>query len=117
MAGDGLGLSVLSVLADAGAQKHRARQSGPTAQGMHGGVSREIHEAHLGKPSAAPDPMSQDGIDDQSENKRENDKGNVLDPLGHGAGHDGSGGAAEDELEEELAPERHGRGQRLVIEG
>ena len=61
--------------------------------------------------------MARDGVDHQGEHKGKDDEGEVFDALGHRAGDDGGGGAAEHQLEEELAPEGHVGGQGVVVKG
>ena len=112
---DGLGLAGFIIFADARAQNQRPGQSRPAADRVHGGVPGEIHKAEIGQPAAAPDPVPDDGVDDQREHKGKEDERKVLDALGHRAGDDGGRRAAKHKLEKELAPERHGGSQRIVI--
>ena len=82
---------------------------------MHHGVTGEILEADLRKPAAAPDPVSDDRIDQQCQDKGKNYEGHIFDSLRHGTGYDRRRCSAEYKLEEELAPERNRTGQRIVI--
>ena len=117
VAGDGLRLAVLAVLADAGPEDDRARQCRPAAEGMDGGIAGEVHEPEVGKPAAAPDPVADHRVDEEGQDEGEDDKRHILDPFGHRPRDDRRGGAAEDQLEEEFPPERDRRSQRPVIEG
>ena len=117
VARDGPGLPVLVVLPDAGPQDEGPRQGRPAPQGVDHRIAGKVQKAQVGQPAAAPDPVAHDGVDDQGEHKGEHDKGDVLDPLCHRAGHDGGGGAAEHQLEEELPPEGYVGGQGVVVEG
>ena len=117
VAGDRLGPAVPAVLADPGPQDDGARQRGPAAQGVDGGIPGKVQKAQAGQPAAAPDPVAHDGVDHQRQDKGKEDKGDILHTLGHSARDDGGGGAAEHQLEKELAPEGDGRGQGVVIKG
>ena len=106
MAGDGPGLAVLAVFADAGAQHPGAQAGGDAAHEMYGGGTGEVMEAQLRKPAAAPDPVAGDGIDDEADGRRVDAVGAELGALGHGAGNDGGRRGAEDGLEHHIHPQR-----------
>ena len=106
VAGDGAGLAVLAVFADAGAQHPGAQAGGDAAHEVDGRGTGEIMEAQLGKPAAAPDPVAGDGVDDEADGRRVDAVGAELGALGHGAGDDGGGGSAEHRLEHYVDPQR-----------
>ena len=116
VAGYRLGLAVLAVFPDARAEDPCAREGRPAAHGVHDGVAGKVHEAEVGEPAAAPYPVADNRVDHEGEDKREDDERNVLHALRHGAGNDRGRRAAEDELEEELAPERDRRRERVIVE-
>ena len=107
VAGDRAGLAVLVILADAGPEDLRTHQSGHAANHMHGCGAREIMEAQLGEPAAAPDPVAGDGIDECADDGAVDAVGDKLGALRHGAGNDGGGGGAEHGLENRVGPQRH----------
>lgn len=112
----GAGLALFVVLAVAGAEYYGARESRPAAHRVNDGVAREIKKAKLGEPSAAPNPVAYYGVNNQRKHKGEYYKRNVLYALGDSARNDGCRRAAEYQLEEELAPERHAGSKGVVIE-
>ena len=66
----------------------------------------EVEHAELGKPAAAPNPMTHNRIDDSDHEKAENVESAELDSFGNRAGDDGRRGSGKDELKEELCPDR-----------
>jgi len=106
VAGDGPGLAVLAVFADAWAQHPGAQAGGDAAHEMYGGGTGEVMEAQLRKPAAAPDPVARDGVHDEADGRRVDAVGTELGALGHGAGNDGGGGGAENGLEHHIHPQR-----------
>ena len=106
MAGDGPGLAVLAVFADAGAQDGRAHGGGDAAHHMHRGAAGKIMEAQVRQPAAAPDPVAGDGVDDEGNEGAVYTVGLEVGALGHGAGNDSGGCGAEDGLEDHIAPHR-----------
>ena len=71
-------------------------------------------EAQLCQPAAAPDPMAADRVDDGRNQHGVNAVGRKLGALGHGAGHDGRSGRAEDGLENERCPAAVAAGREQV---
>ena len=114
---NGAGLAVPAVLADTGPQQQRAGKRRPAAHGMYGGITGEILKAQLCQPAAAPYPVSYYGVYNKGEYKGKHYEGDVFDSFRHCSGNYGSRRAAENQLKEYLAPERHIRGKRIGVEG
>ncbi len=113
--GIGCDLPAGAVLPEARPEHDDAGERRPAADAVHDGRSGEVPEAGRREPAAAPDPVAGDRIDERDEEEREHDEREVLDALGHRAGHDRGGRAGEHELEEELRVERDaGPRDRLV---
>ena len=86
---DGLRLAVAIILADARSEDLCTDQRADAAHHVHGTGTREIMEAQLCQPAAAPDPMAGDGIDEQRDGRRIDAVGAELGALRHRAGHNG----------------------------
>ena len=106
VAGDGVGLAVFVVLADAGAKHCGAQQGDDAAHIVNGCGAGKIMEAHALQPAAAPHPMAADGVDHQRDHSGVNAVSFEVGALGHGAGDDGGGRCAEHGLEHDVDPQR-----------
>ena len=115
MAGNGVRLAVLVVLADAGTQHPCAQQSDDTAHIVDCCRACKIMEAHALQPAAAPHPVAADGVDHQRDRSRINAVSLEVGALGHGAGNDGGGRCAEHGLEHDVDPQRDIQTQMAVI--
>ena len=62
VAGDGVGVAVLVVLADTGAKHRSAQQSDDAADVMNGCGTGKVMETHALQPAAAPHPVAADGV-------------------------------------------------------
>ena len=109
------GLSVLSVLADAGSEHLRADQRADAADHMHGRGAGKVMEAHFGQPAAAPDPVAGDRINEQGDRSGINTVGGEFRALRHGAGYDRGGGGAEDRLEDGVGPQGNARRKNMAV--
>lgn len=108
MTGDRVNLAVLVFAGRA--QHHNTGESRPTAHRVDDGGTGEVAEIIRAEVAAAPDPVTGHRVDQRDEHEAENDERADLDALGHGARHDGRGGAGKDQgLEKEFCPERHRR--------
>ena len=115
VAGDGVGLAVLVVLADAGAQHPGTQQGDDAAHVVHGCGTGKVMEAHALQPAAAPHPVAADGVDHQRDRSRVNAVSLEVGALGHGAGHDGGCRGAEHGLEHDVHPQGDIQTQMAVI--
>ena len=115
VAGNGVRLAVLVVLADAGTQHPCAQQSDDTAHIVDCCRACKIMEAHALQPAAAPHPVAADGVDHQRDRSRINAVSLEVGALGHGAGNDGGGRCAEHGLEHDVDPQRDIQTQMAVI--
>ena len=106
-------LAVLAVLATTGTEGDGTDESQHAAHAMHDGRAGEVvkyvpesrHHKAVGsivaEPTAAPCPVSLDGVDDQRDHRAVNHVHRELCALCHGAADDGGRGGAEDRLENE----------------
>ena len=109
MAGEGVDLDhfaalVLYILANAGAEKLCADESGDTAHHVDRAGAGKIMEAQLGKPAAAPDPVGLDGVNQSGDHSGVYAVGEELGALRHGPGYDGGRGRAENQIEHKVRP-------------
>ena len=72
-------------------------------------------EAQLTEPSAAPDPVAGNGIDQQGDGGGVDAVGAELGALRHSAGDDGGGGGAEDGLENGVGPQGDAGGKDAAV--
>ena len=115
VAGDGVGLAVLVVLADAGTQQGRAQHGDDSADVVDGCRTGKVVEAHALEPAAAPHPVAADGVDHQRNGCGVDAVGFEVGALGHGAGDDGGCRCAEDSLEHDVHPQRDVEAQMRII--
>src|ERR687898_1422006 len=106
VAGDSYGAALVVVLAEArteeqstGERRHRAREVDHRRAG-------EVLHPEIGKPAAAPDPMSDHRVDQAGEDDGEDHVDREFGPLQHRAPYDGQRHGAERDLEEKLGRER-----------
>ena len=107
MAGDGVYGAILIVLADSGSQEPCPYEGTHAAYQMDAGGTGEIMESQFGKPAAAPDPVTGNGIDQKGNEYGIYAVGGELRPFCHGSGNDGGRSSAEHSLEEQV-------GQRCI---
>ena len=115
VAGNGVGVAVLIVLADAGAEHCGTQQGNHTAHIVNGCGTGKIMEAHALQPAAAPHPVAADGVDHQRDGSGINAVSLEVCALGHGAGHDGGCRGTEHSLEHDVHPQRDIKPQVAVI--
>ena len=72
-------------------------------------------EAELAQPTAAPDPMTGNGINDQGDSGGVNAIGAELGTLCHSAGNNGGRGGAEHGLENCKGPQRNAAGKNMAV--
>ena len=98
--------AVVAKAAKTSAHRKARGEPEPAAHAVHHRRAGEVHEAHLAKPPAlieqapGPHPVPEDRIHHRHRQRHQQVAGE-LDPLGHGARHDGYRRAAERELVEE----------------
>ena len=115
MAGDGVGVAALVVLANTGTQHPCAQQSDDAAHVMHGCGACKIVETHALQPAAAPHPVAADGVHHQRDGGGVHAVGLEVGAFGHGAGDDGGCRSAEHGLEHDVHPQGDIQTQVAVI--
>mgnify|MGYP000485069468 CR=1 FL=1 len=115
VAGDGVGVAVLIVLANTGAKHPSTQQSDDAAHIMHGCGTRKIVETHALQPAAAPHPVAADGVHHQRDGGGVHAVGLEVGALGHGAGDDSGCRGAEHGLEHDVHPQGNIQPQMAVI--
>ena len=115
VAGNGVGLAVLVVLADAGPQQGSAQHGDDTADVVDGCGTGKVMETHALQPAAAPHPVAADGVDHQRDGCGVDAVGFEVGALGHRTGNDGGGRCAEDGLEHDVHPQRDVEAQMGII--
>ena len=106
-------LALLRIFADTGTKCHRTNQGQHTTHAMHDGrackivehVAKRLHHKAVGsiaaKPSAAPRPVTFDGIDDQRDHGAVNQIHRELCTLSHRTADDSGRGGTEDGLKDQ----------------
>jgi hypothetical protein len=108
-------LAVLRVLAEAGTEDNRPRESGDTSHHVHDRRSREVHvpmaeaeaRAEVGEPAPAPHPVAEQGVDEHRHEEAVDEEGRPLPALGHRPRRDRDRGVHEHHLEEEEGEDAH----------
>ena len=91
-------------LSDAGTEDGGADQRADAAHHVNAGGTREVVEAHLRQPAAAPDPMRLNGIDHSGDDRGIDAVRKKFGSLRHCARDDRGRGGAKDQIEDEAGP-------------
>ena len=86
-----VGKERLAAVVLARAEHERRHQGGRAGVDVHHGAAREVEGAHLGQPSAAPDPVRHGGVDEERPEGQEGQVGAEAHPL-HDRARDEGGG-------------------------
>ena len=95
--------SIRNVLSDSRSENYRANQRRDASYHMNRAGAGVIMKAELTEPSAAPDPVRLDGIDQQTHHTGVYAVGGEPCPLRHSAGYNRRGGSAKNKVEHEIA--------------
>ena len=109
VAGEGIDLDhfavlILYILANAGAEKLCADESGDAAHHVDRAGAGKIMEAQLGKPTAAPNPVGFDGVNQSGDYSGVYAVREEFGALSHGPGYDRGCGCAENKIEYKVRP-------------
>ena len=107
MAGNGFWLAVFVILSNTGTEDQGTDESGYATDHMNSGRTGEIMKTELGKPAAAPDPVTGNRINHQTDDQAVNTIRKKFGTFCHGTGNDGGSSCTEDGLENEKSPERN----------